>query len=110
MKQLKIWSMMMLMVIVIIQSAKAQQNFSDIKGRAIFPIVNKYEGNTSIEFIAADAIDGNRYAPRIPHYYRTEKMWHFKDGTPSLIQASDLGGVCFPKLYFTDKRKWSNLE
>ena len=100
---------MMLMVIVIIQSAKAQQNFSDIKGRAIFPIVNKYEGNTSIEFIAADAIDGNRYAPRIPHYYRTEKMWHFKDGTPSLIQASDLGGDWFVSLNYISQTKGNGV-
>ena len=72
--------------------AYAQQDFSDISGRNIFPIVNTYYNNTGIaEFIAADAIDGNRFNPTIPHYYRAEKMWYFKDSTPTLYQTADFG-------------------
>ncbi len=109
MKKLKIWSIMMLMVMAMLQSVKAQKNFADIKGRVIFPIVNKYEGNTSIEFIVADAIDGNQYAPRIPHYYRAQEMWYFKDDTPSLIQAGDLGGDWFVSLNYISQTKGNGV-
>ena len=90
MKQLKIWSMMLLAAMMPFTS-RAQEDFSDISGKAIFPIVNKYECSTNIEFIAADAIDGNMYAPRIPHYYRAQKMWYFNGSVPTLIQTDDFG-------------------
>lgn len=74
----------------------AQDDFSYITGRTIFPILSKYKSSSAnAEFIAAEAIDGNLSAPKIPHYYRAQKMWYFNNSTPNFIQADDFvgGGV-----------------
>ena len=99
----------MLAVMIMPLTSRAQVDFSDITGRAIFPIVNKYEGNTEVEFIAAEADDGNRFNPTHPHYYRAERMWHFKGTSADIIQTEDFGGGVFLSFNYISQTKGNGV-
>jgi len=104
MKQLKIWSILLLAVMMMPFTSRAQEDYSFISGRSIFPIVNNYAEGSCVEFIAAE-LRGIGTIANENHYNLAEKMWLFKESSPILIDPNDFGGNWFVSFHYISQTK-----